>query len=165
MLTTQDRSPWPRVSDLFALGPAIIGKVELVYEGEQEGASIVADRLVGKAIRSVFQRYFPPIHPEKRAAARETEPLYSKVQAWFSAGRNVEITDYEHLDAERRRLREIDGLEELARKYLRVDGPGEETAAMEFVLEGLHQHSLLSKEGLHGATTYGDMISRMMQDL
>jgi magnesium chelatase subunit I len=165
MLTTQDPSPCPRVSDLFALGPAIVGKVELVYEGEQEGASIVADRLVGKAIRSVFQRYFPPIHPEKRAPARETEPLYSKVQAWFSAGRSVEITDYDRLDAERKRLREIDGLEELARKYLRVDGAGEETAAMEFVLEGLHQHSLLSKEGLHGATTYGDMISRMMQDL
>ena len=40
---------------------AITGKVELVYEGEQEGAAIVAQHLIGDAIHTFFPAYFPKI--------------------------------------------------------------------------------------------------------
>ncbi|MGV3541345.1 MAG: ATP-binding protein, partial [Rufibacter sp.] len=43
-----------RVADFLAAVPAVTGKVELVYEGEQEGAGGVAYRLMGKAIRTQF---------------------------------------------------------------------------------------------------------------
>ena len=48
-----------RISDFVGVIPAITGKVELVYEGEQEGPNIVAQNLVGKAIRTQFLNYFP----------------------------------------------------------------------------------------------------------
>ena len=47
------------VSDVLAAIPAITGKVELLYEGEQEGPYQVAIHLIDKAIRSQFIQYFP----------------------------------------------------------------------------------------------------------
>jgi len=105
------------------------------------------------------------VHPERKQTPRPAEPLYARVQTWFASGKSVEITDYRPAGEERTRLIEVDGLEELARKHLKVSLPGDVTAAMEFVLEGMHQHSLLARESVDGVVTYGDMISRMMQDL
>src|SRR6478752_7452049 len=47
------------ISDLAGIIPAITGKIELVYEGEQEGPYQVALNLVDKAVRSTFVQYFP----------------------------------------------------------------------------------------------------------
>ena len=47
------------ISDLVGIIPSITGKIELVYEGEQEGPYQVAMNLVDKAIRSQFVQYFP----------------------------------------------------------------------------------------------------------
>lgn len=47
------------IADLVGIIPSITGKVELVYEGEQEGPYQVAMNLVDKAIRSQFVQYFP----------------------------------------------------------------------------------------------------------
>lgn len=47
-----------RLSDFMGIIPAITGKLELVYEGEQEGAAIVAQHLINDAIKSYFLRIF-----------------------------------------------------------------------------------------------------------
>src|SRR5215212_1754765 len=54
MLLTGEKAATIRITDFAGVVPAITGKVELVYEGEQEGAHIVAKNLVGKAIRTLF---------------------------------------------------------------------------------------------------------------
>src|SRR5690606_19148985 len=51
MLLNGEEKTRVRISDFHSIVPAITGKVELVYEGEQEGAQIVAMNLFGKAIR------------------------------------------------------------------------------------------------------------------
>ncbi len=51
----------PRLVDLFATLPAITGKVEMVFEGEQQGAEIVARKLIGDAVKSLFEAAFPPV--------------------------------------------------------------------------------------------------------
>jgi magnesium chelatase subunit I len=163
-ILTGDRSPVPRLCDLFALLPAITGKLELVYEGEQEGATIVATRLIGEAIKTVFLRYFPAVHQERKGAGG-AEPLYEKVQSWFAAGKTITITDHLPSEPERAALRSIPGLRELADKYLPAASEDEAAAVMELVLEGMHQHSVLAREGLYGSARYGDMLTRMMQDL
>lgn len=163
LLTSDEANRYPRLCDLFAVLPAITGKCELVYEGEQEGPSIVALRLIGQAVKAVFSRYFPPIHHSKKDPT-PPEPLYGRVQAWFTGGNTLEISDSGSNRDEIKKLRQVDGLRELTRKYLPRLTPEEEPGAMEFVLEGLHQHSILSREGTVGAITYGDMLSRMMQD-
>ncbi|MFH1276860.1 MAG: magnesium chelatase [Candidatus Eisenbacteria bacterium] len=164
-IQTGDTSTVPRLSDLFSLLPAITGKLELVYEGEQEGATIVATRLIGRAVKSVFRKYFPPVHEERRGTPGMKEPLYERIQAWFNAGNTIEITDHRPSGEERAALEAVPGLEELADKYLPAMSDDERPAAMELVLEGLHQHSVLSREGMYGSARYGDMLSRMMQDL
>lgn len=47
-----------RLSDFLGIIPAITGKVELVYEGEQEGAAQVAYNLIGEAVKSLFPEFF-----------------------------------------------------------------------------------------------------------
>src|SRR5580692_11707749 len=51
------------MSDLVGIIPSITGKIELVYEGEQEGPYQVAFNLLEKAIRTQFINYFP--NPEQ----------------------------------------------------------------------------------------------------
>ncbi len=163
VLTVGDTDAVPRLCDLFATLPAVTGKCELVYEGEQEGPSIVAGRLIGAAVKAVFLRHFPPVHRGRKETAA-AEPLYGRIQAWFSSGHTLELTDTRPTAQEVRALRKVDGLRDLVRKYLQGLPPAEEAGAMELVLEALHQHSVLSREGNLGAVTYGDMLSRMMQD-
>ncbi len=55
----------PRVCDLEAVVPSVVGKIELVYEGEQEGAVNVARFLIGQAVKEVFTRYFPKVYTKK----------------------------------------------------------------------------------------------------
>ena len=67
-LLTGDAVVAPRLVDLFATLPAITGKVEMVFEGEQQGAEIVAKKLIGDALKALFESRFPPIEgPRTRA--------------------------------------------------------------------------------------------------
>jgi magnesium chelatase subunit I len=67
----------PRLVDLFATLPAITGKVEMVFEGEQQGAEIVAKKLIGDAVKALFAAKFPSVEgPRSRGekARRRMEP-------------------------------------------------------------------------------------------
>ena len=52
---------------------AITGKVELVYEGEQQGAAIVARKIIGEAVKETFRRRFPDPTPKKKKKEGEEE--------------------------------------------------------------------------------------------
>ena len=65
---TGDRYVFPRLSDLSMILPAITGKVEMVYEGEQQGAEVVARKLIGQAVAKLFESKFPPVERAGRAA-------------------------------------------------------------------------------------------------
>ena len=58
-LINGEKETYVRIADLYGVVPAICGKVELVYEGEVEGPVIVAQNLIGKAIRNQFLAVFP----------------------------------------------------------------------------------------------------------
>jgi magnesium chelatase subunit I len=58
---TGDRFVFPRLADLNMVLPAITGKVEMVYEGEQQGAEVVARRLIGLAVNKLFTTKLPPV--------------------------------------------------------------------------------------------------------
>ncbi|MFB6098541.1 MAG: magnesium chelatase, partial [Salinibacter sp.] len=75
-----------RISDLVHVAPAITGKVELVYEGEQEGAETVALTLMGRAVRALFDQYFPD--PSDKEEGR---PEYKAVLDWFAQGRSLDL--------------------------------------------------------------------------
>jgi magnesium chelatase subunit I len=72
-VVTGDRRVFPRLSDLNMVLPAITGKVEMVYEGEQQGSEVVARKLVGTAVMTFFESKFPPVERAGKAAAAERE--------------------------------------------------------------------------------------------
>ncbi len=71
-LATGDDPVYPRLCDLHMLLPAITGKVEMVYEGEQQGAEVVARRLVGQAVAQGLRRRASPRSARSSAAAART---------------------------------------------------------------------------------------------
>lgn len=68
---TGDDPVFPRLSDLAMILPAITGKVEMVYEGEQQGAEVVARKLIGQAVGKLFESKFPPV--ERAGVAQRAE--------------------------------------------------------------------------------------------
>ena len=70
---TGDAYVFPRLADLAMLLPAITGKVEMVYEGEQQGAEVVARKLIGMAVGKLFESKFPPV---ERAGTGARERRY-----------------------------------------------------------------------------------------
>jgi len=169
-----------RVADLYAALPAVTGKIELVYEGEQEGLAKVARLLAGKALAKVFKRYFPEAYQAKprsgsraagaqsiaaAGAAIDDSSPYREVVGWFTRGNKLDIGD-EVADTEYRRLLDqVTGLKAIAAKHWQSAEDGEVYSAMELVLEGLHQNSLLSKEDLDHSVAYGDMLQTMFSGL
>jgi len=166
-----------RVCDLQHAVSAVSGKVELVLEGEQEGALNVARALLGRGIKSVFAQRFPDAFKPRRsrreraeAASGESEPLagseYRPILEWFSNGNHIEVADDIPQIEYAKRLTVVKGLREIALKYLAPESRDEEAVAMELVLEGLHQHSMLSRERADGAVTaYRDMFKSMLSGL
>ncbi|HEX7708886.1 MAG TPA: AAA family ATPase [Thermoanaerobaculia bacterium] len=70
---TGDSPVLPRLADLSMILPAITGKVEMVYEGEQQGAEVVARKLIGDAVAKLFAATFPPIKRAGVAQRQERE--------------------------------------------------------------------------------------------
>jgi magnesium chelatase subunit I len=168
---TGEKQSVARISDLAAAVPAITGKIELVYEGEQEGPLKVARYLIGRAVKAAFEARLPEVHPRRSRREKEEErppeasSPYRPILDWFSSGTRLEVSDTMTAEEHQELLAAVPGLEDLARKHLGVqDGP-ELGAAMEFILEGLHQSSVLAKEDVEGRKVFLDMFQTMFSAL
>jgi magnesium chelatase subunit I len=157
-ILNNEKGPGIRVGDFVGVIPAITGKVELVYEGEQEGPNIVAQNLVGKAIRSQFLNYFPD--PDKFRKQKEKSP-YKKISDYFGEGNTVDLLhDLNQKDFEDR-LKKIPGLIELINELHKTKDQGTKLFLMEFALHGLAEYSLISKHHLTAGLQFKDLLSSM----
>ncbi|WP_224490864.1 magnesium chelatase [Robertkochia flava] len=162
MLLNNEEKGTIRLSDFMGVIPAITGKVELVYEGEQEGAEYVANALIMSSVKSLFPDYFPKI--EKLEKPGEESP-YDEVMQWFFEGSGFELED-DLADAEYKvQLDTIRPLERLLTKY-QPELPEKDRHFMkEFLLWGLAGHKKLSRNrfvsGLQFKDVYGNYISRL----
>ncbi|MCW3114992.1 MAG: magnesium chelatase, subunit ChlI [Segetibacter sp.] len=159
------------ISDLVGIIPSITGKIELVYEGEQEGPYQVAVNLLEKAIRSQFVLYFP--NPEagkkKRATGKpgqqvktEDENPYKAIIRWFDGGNHLDLL-LDSNDANKfSSLYKVDGLHGFVKKYYPQSNDKENALLMEFVLHGLASYSLISKKMLDGKIEFKDLMGSMM---
>ncbi len=150
-----------RISDFFGLIPSITGKVELVYEGEQEGPAIVAQDLIGKAIRSQFINYFPD--PDKVRKLRDNNP-FKKIIDWFGEGNEIDILNDIPQKDYRKKLDSIPGLKELVTKNHKSADEDSRYFLMEFALHGLSEYSMLSKNNLTSGLQFKDLLSSMFTD-
>ena len=131
-----------RFTDFIGVVPSITGKVELVYEGEQEGPGIVAQNLIGKAIRSQFTNYFPD--PDKFRKQKEKSP-YKKITAWFGDGNTIDLLhDMSEADY-KKSIESVPGLTELVKEHHGSENKATQLLLMEFALHGLAEYSQISK--------------------
>ena len=157
-IINQEKNTAIRVADFIGVVPAITGKVELVYEGEQEGPGIVAQNLIGKALRTQFLNYFPD--PDKFRKQKEKSP-YKKVADWFGEGNTVDLLHNMQQNEFEKALKSVPGLSELVNEFHKNQDAGTKLFMMEFALHGLAEYSLISKHNLTAGLQFKDLLSSM----
>ena len=158
VLHSGEEKSMARISDFIGVIPAITGKVELVYEGEQEGPMIVAHSLIGKAIRTLFINYFP--NPEFARKSKENNP-YKTISEWFGEGNTVDMLNAFNFGEYERVLLSIPGLQKLIKEYHSHADADLQLYLMEFALHGLAEYSMLGKQRLETGVQFKDLVSGM----
>lgn len=162
-LINKEKSTQIWMSDLQGIIPAITGKIELVYEGEQEGPYQVSVNLLEKSIRTIFTHYFPDPEEFKKKRKQETqvESPYKKITLWFDQGNSINML-FHLKDSDRLKLLNgVDGLSDLVLKYFPKATSKHKALLMEFVLYGLSAYSLISKKVLSEKIEFRDLMGAM----
>jgi len=149
-----------RLGDFMGIIPAITGKVELVYEGEQEGAASVALQLVADAVKTEFEHYFPKIEKLQKDSDIDA---YDEIVSWFFSQSGFELLDSDTDVEYKEKLDGIAPLTALLAKNVPDVSKEDSYFYKEFVLWALAENKKLSKynlsDGLHFKDVYGGYIS------
>ena len=185
-LATGETVVAPRLVDLFATLPAITGKVEMVFEGEQQGAEIVAKKLIGDAVKALFEATFPAVEgprgrverarrsrndfeedeagpvalekvPERRSAEKTVPGPYDRIVAHFSKETKIVLSDETPFAAHLKTLESVDGLSDFVLSHTKPRDHFERAFLMELVLEGLVQSLRIAREDLDSTVTYAEL--------
>ena len=158
MLRSGDKTTHARVSDLLSIIPAITGKVELVYEGEQEGAVQVAHSLIRQAIRKEFLDHYPS--PEKLASKQIATP-YKSIVDWF-AQNEFDLSHWLANEDYQLQLEKISPILDFINSFNPELEDSNKSLHAEFVLHALAEFSLISKKGYQGNYNFNDMLNGML---
>ncbi len=140
----------PRVSDLTHVLPSSRGKLELTMSEDDGHEDKLIGRLVGEAVKNVFDAYF------------DVKDFRATVD-YFESGKGVEVGDTLSVRDVLDRIERVPNLRKKAEELGRnIAGslPGNEardavTASVaEFILEGLHVHNKLNKSSKTGGASY-----------
>lgn len=151
-----------RFSDLIGMIPSITGKVELVYEGEQEGSSFVANHLISEATKTLFLKYFPKIEKLKK---QDEQTPYDEVLNWFFEADALEISDEASEESYSSSLNAIKPLKKLVMKYQPHVAPADVLFLMEFVIWALVELKQLSKRRTADGMTFNDLYDNLIKGL
>jgi magnesium chelatase subunit I len=146
-----------RLADFMGVIPAITGKVELVYEGEQEGAAMVAQKLIADAVATLFPTYFPKIGKLEKDPSKSA---YADIIEWFENEPGLELLD-DATDVDyKKELDSIKPLNELIKKYQPETSKEDAYFLKEFVLWALVEYKKLSKDRFVEGFQFSDLFSR-----
>ncbi|WP_394972041.1 magnesium chelatase [uncultured Croceitalea sp.] len=151
-----------RLSDFMGVVPAITGKIELVYEGEQEGAGFVAETLIEEAIKTMFPTLFPKINKLER---KDAETPYDGIAAWFFDQGGFELLDEDDDKVYQEKLDAISPLNSLLKEYHPDLDKTETYFIKELVLWGLVAHKKLSKYRFSDGVRFKDLYGSYISDL
>jgi len=161
MIINGDKKTVTRVADFWGVVPAITGKVELVYEGEQEGPYNVAMHLLSGAIKEIFLETFSaPKELEKGVVDRDP---YGAIKAWFADGNQVDLLNDDDEKTYKEKLSKVAGLSRLVSDKNIPDD--QKYAYMELVLHGLSELEMVSKSFLNNTVSFTDPFKGMFDDL
>jgi magnesium chelatase subunit I len=151
-----------RFVDIMGMIPSIIGKVELVYEGEQEGAAFVAERLIGSASKTLFDNYFPVI---KKLKHEDDKDAYDAIMQWFFEQSSFELMDDGTEEEYSSALNDIVPLDDLISTYMPEAIEADRLFIKEFMLWALVEYKKLNKKriikGFEFKDSYGAYLSNL----
>lgn len=155
MLHSNAKSTVVRLSDFEAVIPAITGKVELVYEGEQEGPESVAHSLIGDAVKTLFNQSFEPI---KKLQKADDYSIFDKIVKWFMENNSYALLNNLTDEKFAEELNKIAPLEEAIEKYASEKDDQEKLFLKELLLWGLVEYKRLSKRKVNEGIEFQDEI-------
>ena len=162
LLRNNESKTTVRLSDFSSIIPAITGKVELVYEGEEEGAIFVANKLIDSAIKTLFEKNFPKIEKLEKQGANTP---YDDLVTWFFNESKFEILNGISEKEYQKKLLSIEPLNKLLKEYQPEALKEDIYFLNEFILWGLVEFKKLSKveysEGIEIQDPYGDYIKNI----
>ena len=151
-----------RFTDILGMTPSIIGKVELVYEGEQEGAAFVAERLIGSASKTLFDQYFPAI---KKLKHEDEKDPYGAVLQWFFDQSSFELMDDGSEDEYSSALDKISALDDLIDTYMSEAIEPDRLFVKEFILWALVEYKKLNKKRIRKGFEFKDSYGAYLSNL
>ncbi|MGB0166884.1 MAG: magnesium chelatase, partial [Luteibaculum sp.] len=163
LLLSGEKKTLARLADLYMVVPAINGKIELVYEGEQEGSVNVARALIGSSIRTLSAKYFKNLEKKKKLKKEGVEDsAYGEILNWFAE--NPKGLEVMHSDGDKeykKKLLAVSGLEQAVLKQIPdLKGNDYRFVFMEFLLHGLAQFSQLDAKLVAGVGfQFNDIIN------
>ncbi len=135
----------PRLCDIYAASPAIQGKLELEYEGEQVGAERIVRDLIRKACGEAFTEHYAGVD-------------FRPVLDYFSQGRTLVLGEMASEAEALKQFSRVAGLTEIIRSAKMEPGSSGSAGSLivgcELVLEGLHSQKKLARNEARGDTTY-----------
>ena len=151
-----------RMSDFIGIIAAINGKVELVYEGEQEGAEQISLHLINQAVKTLFPKYFPEI---KKLEHKDQQGPYDILLGWFYSDNSLFLEDGLPADLYRDTLMSVPRLETVVETHQQSCPAEEKYFMMEFLLWGLEAHKKLNKYRTIEGFQFKDGLGNILADL
>ena len=159
-LQNGDEKTTIRLGDFMGVVPAINGKIELVYEGEQEGAEQISLHLINTAIKTLFPDFFPKIEKLEKPDAQTP---YDSVLSWFFDNNDLFLSDDLSDSEYQATLDTVTGAAAVVTEHHGKCSKEEHYFMVEFLLWGLEAHKKLNKyrtlEGFQFKDALGSFIS------
>ena len=161
MILNKEKTTTARITDLWGVIPAITGKMELVYEGEQAGPYDVALNIIGNVLKKEFVELFP--NPDSLRKGQQRDP-YGTIRAWFASGNTLDLMNDASNKEFKKQIYEVAGLKKM------VEGKGitdevNQLLCMELILHGLAECNVVNKDYLSGSINFNDSLAGMLGDM
>src|SRR6185369_8530717 len=133
-LITLEKEIVPRISDVYAAMPAMTGKIELEYEGEQLGAKRLTKDLIKSATGVIFEGFFLGID-------------FAPTVRWFDDGNKLLLSETASAEECVMLLESVPELIEstlVPLEFQRTE-KAKLVSACEFVLEGLYAQNKIAR--------------------
>lgn len=159
ILLNQEQNTSIRLLDFNGIIPAITGKIELLYEGEQAGADQVAEILLEKAMQTIFKKHFPEI---KKLEKENEKNEYTDLIQWFAEGNEIELLDNASNDEYELSLKASQPLDEFVKEHTNNEN---QNFFKELVLWNLCIFQKIDKNKITNGYQFKDMLSDYLNNL
>ena len=163
MLINGEKESFVRLSDFTGIIPAINGKIELVYEGEEQGADQISFNLINDGVKTIFLKFFPEI--SKLQKPNEVTP-YDGILSWFIENNNELFIGDEFTDKEYKNT--LDGVKPvdiLIKKYCKNINNKDIYFMKEVLLWGLSTFKKLTKNRMQDGIEFKDSLGTYLNNL